>query len=286
MATIQNKLFGYPVLAYDNDNYVNVDFQSESTRTLEKNKNTSKLQYIFEVSDDYIQYLIRNNIAKPILKVYCSSTKFRKIYDLSFGLNDIILNNKDVNNRVELSSYIILNEYINNYYSSNFNTDYQNERFDLEKGSIIAIGKQETVFIEKDIYEFTKISSVIKVRRSENDDKEMSVEYSGPNIYVYLNSADYDIYSQYAKACLEVANSMVILPAITFVLDQISKNEESFSEYEELKWFRVIKKKIAEKYNKEFTASFIDAVGSIIIAQQILEYPLTPGFEWLRDKID
>ena len=286
MAMNRNRLFAYPVLANYNDDYVNVKLVLESTKTLEKSKKYSKISYIFQTDDLNIINLISERKAKAVLKVYCPTTKFRKIIDLVFGANEIVLNNIDVNNRVELESYIVLTENVDNYYSSNFNIDYRNDVFSLEKGGIIAVGMQENVFIEKDIYEFTKVSTVIKVSTNPNIEEGMVVDYTDQNIYVYLPKGEYITYYQYAKHCVDVVNSMIILPALTYVFDEISKNNDMFDEYADKKWFRVIKKKVYELFNTEFTASFIESAGSLMIAQKILEFPLERGFEWIKDKID
>ena len=286
MAMNKNRLFAYPVLTNYNDDYVNVKLILESTKTLEKTKKSSKLSYIFQVDDFNIIKLVKERKAKAVLKIYCPTTKYRKMVDLTLGVNNIILNNVDVNNRVELESFIILTVNVKQFCSVNFNKDYQDDTFDLEKGSIIAVGKQESVFIEKDIYEFTKVTSVIKVRKSTTDEKGMTVDYSDQNIYVYLPEDEYIIYSQYAKHCLEVANSMVILPALTFVFDELSKDDDAFNEYEDNKWFRVIKRKVKDLFDQEFNSNFIKAAGSLLISQKILDFPLEPGFEWIKDKID
>ncbi len=286
MAMNKNKLFAYPVLTNYTDDYVNVNLVLESTKILEKTKKISKLNYIFQVDDNNIIKLIKERKAKAVLKIYCPATKYRKIIDLTLGTNNIILNNADVNNKVQLESFIILTENIEQFCSESFNIDYRGDTFDLEKGSIIALGNQENVFIEKDIYEFTKVTSVIKVRKSTSDEKGMTVDYSDQNIYVYLPEEEYITYSQYAKHCLEVANSMVILPALIFVFDELSKDDDAFIEYEDCKWFRVIKRKIKDLFNQEFNSNFIKVAGSLLISQRILDFPLKSGFEWIKGKID
>lgn len=289
MATNQNKLFAYPVLDNNTDDFINVRYTSETTKTLLKKKKTSIINYMFDIDDRDLKRLINTGKAQAIVKIYCSSTKFRKIYSLNYGSNEIVLNNKDVNNRIELSSYIILSEDIADYHCKNFNNDYGDTEFNLQKGSIIAIGSKENVFIEKDIHEFTKLSSVIKVRMKNAEDEGMEIDFSGDKIYISLNKEDYIIYNKYAKHFLDVANSMIIIPTIIYVLDMITnecKDDNNFYSYETSKWFRVFKNKIEKIYNAKFLPSLVESVGSIDIAQKILEFPLSSGLEWIRDHID
>ena len=135
MVKNHNKLFAYPVLSYNTDDYVGVNFTLESTKLLEKGKKISKLKYLFSVDDSYVRALIDNKQAKVVLKIYCPTTKYRCVIDLDYGENEVILKNENVNYRVELESYIILMEDINNFCSSNFNNDYLYDTFSLEKGN-------------------------------------------------------------------------------------------------------------------------------------------------------
>ena len=79
---------------------------------------------------------------------------------------------------------------------------------------------------------------------------------------------------------------MVILPALTFVFDELSKDDDAFEEYEDNKWFRVISRKIQELFDQKLNSTFIKAAGSLLIAQKILDFPLKPGFEWIEGKIE
>ena len=130
------------------------------------------------------------------------------------------------------------------------------------------------------------MSSIIKIRKASENQKELSIDYSDQNIYVYLPENDFITYSQYAKHCLDVVNSMVIFPTLVYVLEGLSKDEELWSQYEDNRWFRVINKKVKEIYKMDLTSTFINNADSIIIAQKILEFPLTAGFEWIKMKID
>ncbi len=289
MAMNQNKLFAYPVLDNNTDDFINVSYTSETTKTLLKKKKNSIINYIFNIDDCDLKKLINTGKAQAIVKIYCSSTKFREIYNLNYGNNEIVLNNKDVNNRIELSSYIILLEDIVDYHCENFNKDYGDTKFNLQKGSILAIGSKENVFIEKDIHEFTKLSSVIKVRMKDDEDEGMKIDFSGDIIYIILNKEDYIIYNKYAKHFLDVANSMIIIPTIVYVLDMVTsecKEDNNFYSYETSKWFRVFKKKIEKIYDAKFLPSLVERAGSIDIAQKLLEFPLSSGLEWIRDHID
>ena len=54
-------------------------------------------------------------------------------------------------------------EFFKKYYPD-FNDDYAGKKFNIEKGSIIAVGETEDVMIEKDIDDLTTVNSIIKIK--------------------------------------------------------------------------------------------------------------------------
>ena len=48
----------------------------------------------------------------------------------------------------------------------------------------------------------------------------------------------------------------------------------------------IFKNKVEKIYDAKFLPSLVENVGSIDIAQNLLEFPLSPGLEWIRDHID
>ena len=286
MAITNNMCFTYPVLCNFNDDYINVEFEAGTVGIMEKSKKYCKIKTHVKLSDNQIVDLISSNMAKIIVKIYCKATKYREIFEIKLGDDELVFLNKDVNNRVDLSTFIVLNENINNYTSSNFNKDYRGKRFNLEKGTIIAIGKQENIFIEKDINELTKLNSIIMICKNEKKDSPMEVDYLDDKIRIKLSEEGFNIYSNYSKHCIPIVNSMIIIPAIMYVLDELAKEEQDIEEYITKKWYRVISKKCSDIIGKPFTIDYIKNFGSFEILQKIFENPVYDGLEMIKNKWD
>lgn len=233
MAITNNMHFTYPILTNFNDDYTNTEFVAGTTGIMEKSKKYSKIKTFVNIADTKIKKLIDENKAKIIVKVYCKSTKYRDIFEINLGDDEIVLKNIDVNNRVELSTFVVLNQNLNNYVNDNFNKDYKGRVFNLEKGAILAIGKQESIFIEKDINDLTKLNSIIIICKNDKDDEPLSVDYSDEKIRIKLSKNGFDIYSNYSKFCIPIVNSMIIIPGIMQVLDDITKGEQDIEDYKE-----------------------------------------------------
>ena len=281
MALISNINFAYPILCNYNDDYI-IDFKCGTVNGLRKTKLSSFIDIVVDLKDQNLINLISSKKAKIILKVYCSSTKFRTIVELNQGMNEITIRNRDINKKVLLQTYIIATDNLDNYCSDNFNEDYKNIKFSIEKGSILAVGETEEVNIEKDIDELSTVNSIIKIKDSHQDDIPMFVEYDTDYIKIYLSNKSYKTYACYSKfEYLPIINSMIIIPGIMDVLDKVAMDYDS--EVEDKKWFRVISKKISQATGREFNIDYIKTHGSFEIIQKIFDCPIIDSMK-LIDK--
>ena len=276
MVTIENIRFPYPILCNFNDDYKNIDFYAGVyNKVLIKTKRTSKFEVLVNVNNDNkIIDMINNDDLKILLKVYCLNTKLRQVYTLKLGINEIVLDNRDINKRVDLEIIIVANKDIQNYTNINFNNDYYGKNFNLEKGSVFAIGNRESLYIEKDINEFTKVNSVITIVKADEETFTM-VDYTGEKIRIKLSKESFEKYELYAKYSTALVNQMVVVPAIMYVLDSLVDMEKY--DYEDKKWFRVISKRASDVLGKDFNIEYIKQVGSIELVQKMFNNPLNEG---------
>lgn len=272
MVAINDINFTYPILYKYNDDYIDVLFNGGSTGELCQTGKKATIKTYVELTDDNLRELIKQNRANIIVKIYCRSTKYRKIFYIKSGMDEITLNNRDINKNVDMQTLIIATDNIKNYYSVNFNDDYKGMTFSIEKGSVLAIGKTENIYIEKDVDELTNVNSIVRIKDSGKNSGPMFVEYDEDFIKINLNSKEYQIYSRYSKYDLSIINSMVVIPGLMFVLDQLGMDESD--DYLTKKWYRVISKRISRAIGKEFNIEYIKAYGSFEIIQKILDYPI------------
>lgn len=277
MVSINNINFVYPILCNYNDDY-KTSFNGGTIGDLRKTNQISSFDVLIELENEDIIQLILSNRAKIILKVYCPSTKYRTIIDLNIGMNIINLKNKNINKKVVLQTLIVTNENIYQFYSDDFHPDYVGKKFDIEKGSIIAIGDIEDIYIEKDIDDLTSINSVVKIINSHINNIPMRVESEDDYIKIYLSEETYNTYAKYSKfKFLPIINSMIIIPSIMEVLDKLLVDYDSA--VEEKKWYRVISKKIGQATGKEFNIDYIKNRGSFEIVQKIFDCPILESME-------
>lgn len=284
MAKNDNMLFTYPILCNFNDDYTDTTFIAGSTGKITRTNKKSTIETYVEINDKKINYLLNNNLLKIIIKVFCPCTKYRKIFNIKSGLDKIELNNKDINKRVELTTYLIANETLPDYSSNKFNDDYKGKSFYIEKGSIMAIGKEEDFFFEKDIDDLTTISSIIKIRDCKKENEPMTVEWNDENIKINLSTLDYKIYCRYSEYCIPIVNSMIIIPSIMFVLDQIASDDNDINDIMDKKWYRVLSKKIGAATGKDFNLNYVKVNGSFEIIQKLFDMPIHDAMKEIEIK--
>lgn len=74
---IKNRLFPYPVLCIENDDYINCEFNIKFNQFEELKEIV--LQFEVELNNNELLELIRQGEAEYIVHIECSNTSFRKV---------------------------------------------------------------------------------------------------------------------------------------------------------------------------------------------------------------
>lgn len=158
---------------------------------------------------------------------------------------------------------------------------FNEEHFKLIKGDTF---KEENIFFEKDTDDLTKIQSIIKIRDIKKENEPMTVDFDDKNIKINLSTSEYEKYCRYSEYCIPIVNSMIIVPALMHVLNQLIDENTDISEYKDTKWYRVLSKKIAEATGKEFKLEYIKSHGAFEIVQRLFDYPLKEAMDEIDRK--
>jgi len=276
----KTKMFPYPMLWSETDDYLNSYFRFEYTGY---RKQGAKIIFecFVELNDKYIVDLINSNKAKMFLHIENSKTKFRDKVSIDIGNNEFSIDSYKINGKIEFCPVVVL---INDmdYSNDNFNTHFKNMNFKLPEGTIIAIGDAYTEVIEKETTDISKLKSIISVIRHEDDSfKGFDVSCDRKEkIYVKLPEK---LYLSYSKISLKNDSkntifSMIIIPAIEYSLNYLKeniRNDYDLEEYADYRWYQVLMKKIIELYKlKKIDLDFISNMQVLEIAQKIMDYPL------------
>ena len=272
-----NRLFTYPVLTNMNDDYVNCSFKTLIKAT--KRVRSLEISIECELDNNELLKLLEDDRIEIICHIECSKTKLRYIEKLELGINNIEIDSRFINENIEVVTFIIAKEEINNYSSSKFNKDYNNASFNIERAQIMAIASQVDIPITKDIYDLSDVPSIITIIPS--NVKYMEVNMDDHKIIIKLPKKDFDNYSIFGKTIsmhTPILHSMVIVPSLIYVVDELIKRNNDFEGYLDRRWFKVLKKKI-ESLNHEFNSDTMGRIGPLKLVQEILENPLSVALE-------
>ena len=130
--------------------------------TLTQNENYFMIEKAYvEVENQDIERLLSDGRAKAIMVVECSATVFREKYEIGIEPKDISIPIGNLNDKVEISSFIYANQDIEHFNSNDFLEDFADFDFSIEKYDILAVddGFTTKVVFSVTVSFFTSFSS-------------------------------------------------------------------------------------------------------------------------------
>ena len=172
---IEYRLYPYPVLTYFSDDYVNSSF----TSNLKVGRKGEEIIFHLTANtdDEKLLKLIKEEYAEFVFHIECPSTSYRTIVKSKLGFENISIHESLLNNRINICFFIIAKTQIDNYTNKNFNADYQDILFNLEKANILAIAKPFNIEIEKEKDDLVQMPSIFLILKKNSENKS-GMEYS------------------------------------------------------------------------------------------------------------
>lgn len=273
-----NKIFTYPVLSEMNDDYIDSNFKV-SVNAKEKNRIIA-LEIITNITNNDLLNLINQGKASIVCHLECAKTKFRITNVLSLGNNNIELDKTILNGNLEILTTVVANSPIKNYHSNCFNKEYGNATFNFEIGSILAIANQITIAIDKDIFDLSKVPSIISIVKNPNDIKKMQIDMTSDKIRVLLSKEDYNVYIHICKSELfvPIMHSTIIIPTLIYVFEELKREENNYIEYQQYRWYKALSKAFDKQYGKSLEFKNLNTMDTLDLAQEILNTPISLTF--------
>lgn len=279
---IKNRLFPYPVLCMENDDYVCGEFNVKYEIT--EDFRSFSIKFDITLSDnDELQWLIREGKADFVIHIECPTTSFREV--LKSSGKKIIYNipKSKLNGKVEFLSMIVVAQPIYQYSSKSLNDDYIDEKLNFEKGSILAYRNLPAMLVTKQYEELTGDNAFFTIIKRENsgtnERQPVAYDISDAKIKIMVDAEIYDEYIKYHHNLLmsPITNSLLIMPALAYAIDVL--RNDSIDKYKELYWYQRLNK--ACKLQKQsFVDDYIENLEktNIEIAQEMLQLPINCAF--------
>lgn len=287
---IKNRLFPYPVLCVENDDYIGCSFDIKTNMTEE----VADLVLTFDVeplNNDELGLLIRDGYADVIVHIECSSTAYRTVVGITGNRRAFRLPKSRVNNEVYLVGMIVAKKDIKGFTSAKLNDDYGSEPIDFQKGSILAYRNLHKFLISKNYEELAGDNTFFTIIKRTNLDgaEQLPVTYelNAPKIQIIVDEKTYDEYIKYHSNPLmePITNTLLVMPAIAYMVEAL-RDYGYDHPFKTLFWYQKFKK-ACKLQGKDFEQDIIDSdKSSLEIAQEMLRYPIGRAFESLSRVIE
>mgnify|MGYP000562305704 FL=1 len=269
---IRNRLFSYPVYSSDVDDYKSNTFTFDYNA--ESNGDTVLIQYTTTISNKHILKELNNSTIKLALMIECAKTAYRNLFVLKDSDGTIEVPSSSLSSKVEMCCLLLANEDYIIDKESGISSDYMDTSFKINKGFIVGYDNTYSFIVDKDKEDEFKASSIISVVKKIDLKDYMDIDLDNDNkIKIQLGDEMYQRFVQIqGQDKLPVVHSMIVLPALVYVIDQI-KNKDLRETYSDYYWYRCIDKQL-EVLNIGIDSSAFDNKSSLAIAQELLKLPI------------
>mgnify|MGYP000861249004 FL=1 len=280
---LNKKLSPYPILSTMDKDYVEGLFKADIK--VEHEMHSLSFYVTYELDEPKLMALIDNGKAVFVTHIECALVGFRKA---------IISQNKKVEesieydnfvDEVEISTFVVAKKDIKAYTNSNFGKNFEkNASFDIWTGGVLAIGDTYTVYVHRAPNAREKMEDIIKLK-VDDEGENIWVQTEGDCLIIYMSKKILEAYLDRCKKDRYTMVSLLFLPAMMSVLEQMKEGEGVFDDF---RWYKVLKKMLEsdgiEIASLETTAG--NSKKSILaVVQKMFKDPIEKAFdELVKDK--
>lgn len=279
---INNRLFPYPVLAEETDDYREGYFKT-TPEIVEANDDLNYIGLRFKIDLDNagLKNLVNQDKAEFVIHIECPYTSYRDIIRTQSDEHPYKLPKKSVNVKVMLLGMLVAKQDIHYYRNGSLNSDYDDIDIHLKKGSILAYYNMAPLNINKNYEELTTSDAIFTIcrydRASGEEHNPIRFELTDEKIRI---TVDEDIYKNFARIkdrpdMKPLVMTSFVLPALMYTIETLRTDEETLYRYQSAAWFMQINK-LYKSSGKTFVEKIDDeTTPAAILAQEILKNPIS-----------
>lgn len=267
---IKYRFYPHPVLWDKNDDYKDSSFDCEIELKREIKKFV--LQVNFNLKNKELESLIKNGQAEYILHIESPASSYRLIEKSQENKKYIKLADEHLLGKISLCPFIVAKKDVIDFTNSHLNKDYNGISFNLCKGTILAIGTQQTFKVDKESEDLSQVPSIFTIYKKETvEEMPAEIELYDNKIRIGLNITDYENYFMNVQNKASIINAFLIYPTLIYVFERI---KESFDEFTDYRWFNALGK-MFKNYSLELNEDLVSSKPSIELAQKVMNLPVS-----------
>ena len=281
---IRNKLYPYPVLSIDSDDYT----ESEFTCKAGIKKEGYNLQFTFDavLKNPELEELISARKAEFVYHMECAQTGFRTVVRTDSLHKEAVFSEDRICGRLNICPFIVASEDIPDYINNSFNEDYKGFRFQIEAGCVMAVGRQISCDIDKDRNDLVTTKSIFVVTKNADPTAtDMEIDFDQKKITIKLPEKDHANYKNMSRVpeIQQTLNALIIIPALVYTLSEVNKREpeDRYTSYSSYNWYKSIKNAMKKRFHRDLENDSLQGYEIVQLAQQLIKSPLSNALEYL-----
>ena len=235
------RAFPYPVLRPDVDDYVDGDIQVIAEFDPSPDGLEVRASVSFHVSVQELKAEITAGRAKYVIVFACRDTYFRHVHSTADEKFEVKFPAGSLRGEVQVYPYISAVNKITNYKCGWINPEFGMGPFKFDVGSVLAIDRPQTVFIDRDV--FRPLSSVfVLVKDDAIVGHEWQVRPTDDKVQILVSP---ELKERIDEARNNRAHRAVLMNSIYFaaVTHCITSLKDADKDYAETRWGKVIAQK-------------------------------------------
>jgi len=195
------------------------------------------------VAHDDIEKLIQENKAEYIVQVYCQKTFYREIFRGNEKTLQFDIKNEYLSGRIEYEGFLISKVTMENYDPYGLDEYFTNAKYQIFPGDILGVSNKTVHYIEPNFKKPLSNRSKAIITFKETDEFKNYYQVSKWNANQIEVKVPKKMYSLIQKKDLfQSINEFSIL--VTIVTEALYKIDHNPDDFEDLKWFTVIKREV------------------------------------------
>lgn len=281
---IRSKLYPYPVLSPDSDDYLASSFINDINVVRDGYNVKIILSSLLENKD--LAELISKGAAQYVYHIECAQTGFRKAImtktpDYVFSLPD-----EKVCGRLQICPFIVAARDIPDYVNDSFNEDYRGFKFQIEAGCVMAVGEQANFDINKDRDDLISAKSIFVVTKNADETAmDMDIDVFKSKITIKLPEKDHANFKNMSRVPIvqKNLNALIIIPALMQALNEVNSRDadDRFTTFSSYNWYKSVRKALKNKFGRDLDSDHFQPNEIVAYSQRLINSPLSGALDYL-----
>lgn len=281
---IRYKLYPYPVLSSNSDDYIDSNF--DSAIDVSRDGYNIKISFVSELLNSELSALIREDKASFVYHLECAQTGYRTAVSTSETEKTISISDDKLCGKLQICPFIVACTNIPDYVNSCFNEDYRGYKFQIEAGCVMAVGKQVNCEIDKELNDLVSVKSIFVVtKNADAAAMDMDIDIWQNKITIKLPEKDYTHFKNLSSVpeIQQSLNALIIIPALIYTLSEVNSKtpEERYTNFSTYSWYKSIRKAMKKRFQKDIENEDLLTNEVVLYAQRLIKSPVSMALEYL-----